>query len=517
MAGPAPVVISQRDRPQATVLLVACDDDLVELLRVVLERARIAALVARDTAEALQLLLVHQPEAVVVDVETRGGYQFEFLQAIRGRHCVLALACDGVEFEFARSDWVPKPLSPRDLLGRLEPLVHHGGPRRGTDGWTLHELAQGRIPVTGKPAVQLVVSYRTRGGDLAWTGPPGEDALADLALGCARRVAGVAERLTHLELIADVSSVQLATGSPESIDITALALAAGLDEKQLTQQILAEASGLVSEVPLAGAVHVRVVASQVAAPLDPDGQERGSESRQGVPPARVGHGPTQRLLPSRLRALPVGVFVVAVVAAGIAAYMAIPPIVGREGAISGSGVAATLVATLATTAVAQPIAAAAGPISGTLAAPQPAIGSETGVAVGPTVGRETVATAEPPRPSLTATPAPLPDPTARVLDFYRLLQQADYDAISLILSAHMRQAVPWDPDQLRQRTPSGQLTVLRAEVVQPELSQRDATVAVEVLEQVAPPLTTQRRYVGTWHLVRGPSGWLLDEPDIHIE
>src|SRR5438445_428890 len=105
MAGPAPTLMPQLDRTRATVLLVACDDQLVELLRVVLERARIAALVACGAAEALQLLLVHQPEAVVVDVGSRGSCQLEFLQAIRRRHRVLALANDAsFGLDFARGD-----------------------------------------------------------------------------------------------------------------------------------------------------------------------------------------------------------------------------------------------------------------------------------------------------------------------------------------------------------------------------------------------------------------------------
>jgi CheY-like chemotaxis protein len=489
MADPAPTRIPDLDRMPATVLLVAADDSLVEVLCVVLKRARIAALVARDAAEALQLLLVHQPAAIVVDVASRGSGQLEFLQAIRRRHRVLALACDDmVADEIPQIDWVSKPLSPRDLLGHLEPLGRDGDPRHHTDGWLLHELAQGRIPVPGKPAVQLVVSCRTRGGELAWTGPQVEDALAHLALGCARRAAGVAERMTHLELIADVSLARGATGLIRSIDITALALAAGLDEQQLAQHILADARGWVADGSLPGPVRVRVVYSRVAAPVD-----------------AVRHA-TPRPLPSPRRAPRAGVFVVAVVAAGIAGYLGVALIVGRNRpAITGAEVAAPAVATVATVAVAQPLAAAR-PIVAAQVAPPPLV------------------TAVPPRPSPTATLAslldplaPLPDPTARVRDFYRLLQQADYDAISLILSAHMREAVPWDPAQLRQRTPSGRLTVLRAERVQPEPSLRDATVAVDVLEQVPPPLTTERRYVGTWHLVRGPSGWLLDEPDIHIE
>jgi hypothetical protein len=124
----------------------------------------------------------------------------------------------------------------------------------------------------------------------------------------------------------------------------------------------------------------------------------------------------------------------------------------------------------------------------------------------------------PPTFAMAPTPAALlPDPTDRVLQFYQWLQQGDFDAITLILSPRMRAEVPWDPRLLRQRLPAGQMTVLKAELVPTVLAARQATVAVEVLEQVPPPLTTTRKYVGTWDLVRGPSGWLLDHPDIQIE
>lgn len=40
-----------------------------------------------------------------------------------------------------------------------------------------------------------------------------------------------------------------------------------------------------------------------------------------------------------------------------------------------------------------------------------------------------------------------------------------------------------------------------------------ATVAVDLGEVTGSPAVT-RRWVGTWQLVRGPSGWLLDAPNL---
>src|ERR1700687_843310 len=100
-------------------------------------------------------------------------------------------------------------------------------PGNDANGWTLRELVNSRVSMPNKPAFQLVVSCRTRDGDLVWTQPRVDDMLADLALGCARRVARVAERLTHFEMVTEVGPARSSTGSPRSIDIAALALATG--------------------------------------------------------------------------------------------------------------------------------------------------------------------------------------------------------------------------------------------------------------------------------------------------
>ena len=59
------------------------------------------------------------------------------------------------------------------------------------------------------------------------------------------------------------------------------------------------------------------------------------------------------------------------------------------------------------------------------------------------------------------------------------------------------------------------LVVQRAEAVALNTGAGRATVAVDVLEVVGVPPVT-RRYVGTWQLVRGRTGWLLDQPNLHL-
>jgi len=137
-----------------------------------------------------------------------------------------------------------------------------------------------------------------------------------------------------------------------------------------------------------------------------------------------------------------------------------------------------------------------------------------------------------PVPVASATPEPSPvaadqaagapsdigtaDPVQTVRSLYRLLGQSDYDRLPGLLSGRLRDTVPWQPDALRQRIPSGSLTVERAELVSQDADGRLATVAVQVRETIWPGSDRSRTYVGTWQLVRGPSGWLLDGSDLQI-
>jgi hypothetical protein len=127
-------------------------------------------------------------------------------------------------------------------------------------------------------------------------------------------------------------------------------------------------------------------------------------------------------------------------------------------------------------------------------------------------------------PAETATAAPMPtvvvqlsDPAQRVRQFYAYLEQGEFEQMEALLSDHFKQTMVADPTLLRERTPSGRIDVQQAEVVEIDPQRRQATVAVRVREVAGPPLPSEHVYVGTWHLVRGPTGWLLDQPDIQLE
>jgi hypothetical protein len=110
-----------------------------------------------------------------------------------------------------------------------------------------------------------------------------------------------------------------------------------------------------------------------------------------------------------------------------------------------------------------------------------------------------------------------PDPAVTVARFYQLLQAGDFDDITLLMSARLQDALGWSPNLMRQRTPPGHLTINRNAVVGHDVAYRQATVAVDVLEHTEVPLMSTVHYVGTWQLVRGPSGWQLDASNILAE
>ncbi len=100
--------------------------------------------------------------------------------------------------------------------------------------------------------------------------------------------------------------------------------------------------------------------------------------------------------------------------------------------------------------------------------------------------------------------------------FYNLLAQQRYADLRGIMTGAIFASLP-DPKTLDERTPAGKLTVERAEVTDRDPSGNHATVTVDVVEQASSGTQAARHYAGTWTLVRGPSGWLLEASDLHVE
>jgi hypothetical protein len=127
------------------------------------------------------------------------------------------------------------------------------------------------------------------------------------------------------------------------------------------------------------------------------------------------------------------------------------------------------------------------------AAPQPA-------APAPQVGRGQTA----------ATPnGSTEDPSAAVQDFYARVAQHDFGAAAALWSPRMRAAFPPAQNIDGRFSQTQAVTVRNARVVSSDPSAGRAAVAVDLVEQTS---SGPREWVGTWYLVRGPGGWLLDQP-----
>jgi serine/threonine protein kinase len=146
-------------------------------------------------------------------------------------------------------------------------------------------------------------------------------------------------------------------------------------------------------------------------------------------------------------------------------------------------------------------------------------------------GAVLAATSEPsPTPSVLvdATPEPVPIPTAAptvepaaapavdadpaetILAFYRSVSGHDYGTASGFWSDRMRARYPPQTNIWGRFDATAGIRARSAAVT--STTSQNAIVAVDLLETMRDG--TVRRWVGTWYLVRSPSGWLMDQPGL---
>jgi hypothetical protein len=100
-----------------------------------------------------------------------------------------------------------------------------------------------------------------------------------------------------------------------------------------------------------------------------------------------------------------------------------------------------------------------------------------------------------------------------VASFYDLVKQRQFDRAAALWSARMRATYPPAENITSRFAQTQDLQLERATVVAQDEAGGRATVAINLVEVVGSPPST-RRYVGNWQLVRGPAGWLLDQPSL---
>ena len=119
-----------------TILVVDDAPNIVELLRLYLEGAGFATLVAGDGPTAVELHRIHRPDLVILDLMLPGMDGFEVCRAIRREAdtpiLILTARTDDVDaivgLELGADDYVTKPFNPRALVARVKAIL------RRTDG-----------------------------------------------------------------------------------------------------------------------------------------------------------------------------------------------------------------------------------------------------------------------------------------------------------------------------------------------------------------------------------------------
>jgi DNA-binding response OmpR family regulator len=119
-----------------TILVVDDAPNIVELLRMYLEGAGYATLVATDGPTAVELHRKHRPDLVILDLMLPGMEGFEVCRAIRREAdtpvLMLTARTDDVDaivgLELGADDYVTKPFNPRALVARVKAIL------RRTDG-----------------------------------------------------------------------------------------------------------------------------------------------------------------------------------------------------------------------------------------------------------------------------------------------------------------------------------------------------------------------------------------------
>jgi DNA-binding response OmpR family regulator len=116
------------------VLIAEDDEDVLVLVRTVLERSGHEVMVARDGAEALELAGARRPDLAVLDISMPELDGLEVLRRLRAdeetcRMPVVLLSARSQEadvalgYETGASAYIRKPFSPRELTQRVAELL----------------------------------------------------------------------------------------------------------------------------------------------------------------------------------------------------------------------------------------------------------------------------------------------------------------------------------------------------------------------------------------------------------
>lgn len=165
-----------------TILIVEDETDIADLVRLHLAREGYRVLVAADGSEGLRLALTRRPALVILDLMLPERDGLEVCRALRAsesmRDCgiVMLTARDAesdvvLGLEMGADDYVSKPFSTRELMGRVRAVLRSRNRRaepvglgRIEMGDVLLDAQRHELSVRGEPVVLTRAEFR-----LLWT------------------------------------------------------------------------------------------------------------------------------------------------------------------------------------------------------------------------------------------------------------------------------------------------------------------------------------------------------------
>lgn len=130
------VITSQRPLEGQTVLVVEDEASIAELVRLYLAEAGARVLLAPDGGAGIAAFARERPDLVILDLMLPGVDGWDICRRIRetGETPILMLTALHMEddrvrgFDLGADDYVTKPFSPRELVGRVRAILRRAAP-----------------------------------------------------------------------------------------------------------------------------------------------------------------------------------------------------------------------------------------------------------------------------------------------------------------------------------------------------------------------------------------------------
>ena len=165
------------DEPQSGSKILVVDDDpnVVELVRLYLERDGHKVLTANDGPTGLELALEEQPKLIVLDLMLPGMDGMEVCRTLREESSVPVIMLTAMVEEDDRlagldlgaDDYMTKPFSPRELAARVRAVLRRtardrddSGPERLESGPFIVDLRQLTASVAGTAVTLTPTEFR---------------------------------------------------------------------------------------------------------------------------------------------------------------------------------------------------------------------------------------------------------------------------------------------------------------------------------------------------------------------